>query len=448
MITRVPEDSSLWTPRSERIDFGCLPYEVITATSLNPLTGSRRQSPALWWSTRLSATYISIVPITTCFFVQFRAIDGPEFTQRRNICRSIFNHALNYNDINKHFLVKEHVILIIRGGTAGLALANRLSEDSGLSIGAIEAGADKSDDPVIQSGDLSTAIWQSSDASYLKVAEGRQNLNVLLEAFVRKIVLERGEMEQSELVAKGVEFESIGEIFKVQAKREVILCAGTSILKHEIHLIHITFRKSAFQNPQFLELSGIGLPSILLKHNIPVKINLPVGEILQEHFLLSVAGVLKDAESLKQTKDKDGKLVLPNGLIVEYIGTGDEDPGKGYEIIRDNSSKMIIMILIGMPDHRTAQLSPFLLTNLQPILSPEPFTELLESLRYLISQTTSPLTKLQYEQQLRRLSDPQSQITDVGFMFDAIPGFVGVPTEDGGMSFWLSVSVFISVFVL
>ncbi|KIJ49949.1 GMC oxidoreductase [Sphaerobolus stellatus SS14] len=465
------------------------------------------------------------------------------------------------------FLAKEYDILIIGGGTAGLALASRLSEDSQLSIGVIEAGTDKYDDPVIQSGggwmktyverkyqwgfnstvqdtlldstkgdgkqgramslprgkmlggtscinallwmraskeeydslssifsnpgwsfdellpyfiksqshtpqptplfpnariiegvhgidgplktsqnwyqsslhppfvaavqslsqdafainsnpdagnplgvqhnpralDSTTALRQSSNASYLKAAEGRQNLNVLLEAFARRIILEKGDRGE-EWIAKGVEFESNGEIFIVHAKREVILCAGV------------------YQTPQLLELSGIGLPSILSKHDIPVKVNLPVGENLQDHLFVSIGGVLKDAGSLKQIKGRDGKLVLPKGLTIEYVGTGEEDLVKG-------------------PQNSTTG-SPCLLTTLQPIVSTESLVELLGALKSLIENTNNPLTKLQYELQLKWLSDPQSQTSEVGFLTGALPGFPGIPTADGGMSFWMPTCIF------
>ena len=37
----------------------------------------------------------------------------------------------------------------------------------------------------------------------------------------------------------------------------------------------------AYQSPQLLELSGIGLRSVLEKCDIPVRVELPVGENLQ-----------------------------------------------------------------------------------------------------------------------------------------------------------------------
>ncbi|KIJ36014.1 GMC oxidoreductase [Sphaerobolus stellatus SS14] len=45
------------------------------------------------------------------------------------------------------FLERDYDIIIIGGGTAGLALASRLSEVPALTIGVIEAGPDKSEDP-------------------------------------------------------------------------------------------------------------------------------------------------------------------------------------------------------------------------------------------------------------------------------------------------------------
>ena len=93
----------------------------------------------------------------------------------------------------------------------------------------------------------------------------RENLVVLTEAVVNKVVLEKDTM-QNEWIAKGVVFTSSGESYTVRASHEVILSAGS------------------VQSPQLLELSGIGNPSVIEAAGIPLKVNSPnVGENLQEH---------------------------------------------------------------------------------------------------------------------------------------------------------------------
>ena len=44
----------------------------------------------------------------------------------------------------------------------------------------------------------------------------------------------------------------------------------------------------AYQTPQLLELSGIGKPEVLSQYGIETKVDLPVGENLQDHLMLSL----------------------------------------------------------------------------------------------------------------------------------------------------------------
>lgn len=86
---------------------------------------------------------------------------------------------------------------------------------------------------------------------------------------MRNVILEReDEGEDNEWKATGVRFVHGGKehTVTVEAKGEVILCAGT------------------VSSPQLLELSGIGNPKILKAAGIEVKVANPnVGENLQEH---------------------------------------------------------------------------------------------------------------------------------------------------------------------
>ncbi|KAG8190899.1 hypothetical protein JTE90_010324 [Oedothorax gibbosus] len=97
----------------------------------------------------------------------------------------------------------------------------------------------------------------STAKAYLVPAENRTNLNIITNAFVRKVQIEDDR-------AQGVEFDHDGKTYTVKAKREVILSAGT------------------VNSAQLLMLSGIGPKEHLEEFDIPVILDLPVGENFQE----------------------------------------------------------------------------------------------------------------------------------------------------------------------
>ncbi|KAL1582501.1 hypothetical protein WHR41_08793 [Cladosporium halotolerans] len=115
---------------------------------------------------------------------------------------------------------------------------------------------------------------------YLLPNAGRENLKVLTEAMVSKIILDGD-------VATGIEFMSDGKTHKVNASREVILSAGT------------------IQSPQILELSGIGDPAVLQAAGVECKIeNKDVGANFQDHVL---GGMLYDlADGVKSMDSLHG----------------------------------------------------------------------------------------------------------------------------------------------
>jgi choline dehydrogenase len=95
----------------------------------------------------------------------------------------------------------------------------------------------------------------SSATGYLRIAEKRPNLRVLVDTLVTGISFDGRR-------ATGVRTAS--ETFRAQ--REVLLAGG------------------AFNSPQLLQLSGIGPRAQLERLGIPVVADLPVGEGLQDHF--------------------------------------------------------------------------------------------------------------------------------------------------------------------
>lgn len=104
--------------------------------------------------------------------------------------------------------------------------------------------------------------WSAADA-FLRPALKRQNLTVVSNALVERIIIKNG-------AAVGVEYRRGNTPTQVQAKREIIVSAG------------------AVNSPQLLQLSGIGPGAVLQRHGIKVLQDLPhVGQNLQDHLGIS-----------------------------------------------------------------------------------------------------------------------------------------------------------------
>ncbi|ROW06271.1 hypothetical protein VPNG_08078 [Cytospora leucostoma] len=122
------------------------------------------------------------------------------------------------------------------------------------SVGAFSCLA--SIDPVTKERSYSTT-------AYYNPIKGRENLQVVTNANVEKIILVKGSESTK---ATGVQYQHDNELKVVTANKEVILAAGV------------------FQSPKILELSGIGDAEILKTYGLEVVEDLPgVGENLQDH---------------------------------------------------------------------------------------------------------------------------------------------------------------------
>jgi choline dehydrogenase len=110
---------------------------------------------------------------------------------------------------------------------------------------------------------------QSAADAYLRPVLGdRPNLTVVAGAMVRRLPIAGG-------VCTGVEYVLDGELHRIEAAREVVLCAG------------------AIGSPHLLLLSGIGPAADLRHHGVDVVADLPgVGRNLQDH---PVARVVRSA---------------------------------------------------------------------------------------------------------------------------------------------------------
>ena len=115
-------------------------------------------------------------------------------------------------------------------------------------------------------GFADSTVWKgrrsNTARAFLHPVSHRSNLEVRTQASVLKVIIEQGR-------ACGVELERDGQIQRVNASREVILCGG------------------AINTPQLLMLSGIGPGTHLRAHGIDVKHDLPgVGANLMDHLCL------------------------------------------------------------------------------------------------------------------------------------------------------------------
>jgi choline dehydrogenase len=104
----------------------------------------------------------------------------------------------------------------------------------------------------------------SAARAFLHPALDRPNLKVVTDALTTKILFDGPR-------ASGVEILRHGELQEIHAEIEVILSAG------------------AYNSPQLLMLSGIGPAADLANLMIPVRVDLPVGEGLQDHPSLSMS---------------------------------------------------------------------------------------------------------------------------------------------------------------
>jgi choline dehydrogenase len=127
----------------------------------------------------------------------------------------------------------------------------------------------------------------SAAAAYLGPAQGRPNLTVMTGTRARRVLFEG-------IRAVGVEAIGGGRELRLEAAREVILCAG------------------AYNSPQLLMLSGVGPSEHLAEHGIETLLDRPaVGENLADHAateLLWMAG--EPADRAARRRWRGARLLL------------------------------------------------------------------------------------------------------------------------------------------
>lgn len=125
----------------------------------------------------------------------------------------------------------------------------------------------------------------SAAAAYYAPIQDRENLHVITNATVEKILFEKISPEADPTVdsrAIGVQYRHNNEPKIVTSRKEMIIAAG------------------ALQSPKLLELSGIGNPELLERHGIPLVQPLSgVGENLHDHLVCGIGfEAVDDLETL------------------------------------------------------------------------------------------------------------------------------------------------------
>ena len=162
---------------------------------------------------------------------------------------------------------------------------------------------------------ISRGQRMSAARCYLEPARHRENLRIITDVMVQKVLLEGKR-------AVGVEYRHAGGRVKVRAGREVILAAG------------------GIASPQLLELSGIGRPDVLKGQGVEVLHRLDgVGENLRDHLNariqwgITVPGVSynermrglgKVGEALRYMMNRSGFLSLPSAPLLAFLKTRPE----------------------------------------------------------------------------------------------------------------------------
>lgn len=129
----------------------------------------------------------------------------------------------------------------------------------------------------------------STGKAFLDPIRHRRNIFIYKESHVTKVII--NPMTKKAL---GVEFVRKGRQRRVFAVKEIILSAGS------------------INTPQLLMLSGVGPREHLIKHNIPVIADLPVGKNLQDHNLVGIQFLLNQQVNIINS------LFLNSTAILRY----------------------------------------------------------------------------------------------------------------------------------
>ena len=164
----------------------------------------------------------------------------------------------------------------------------------------------------------------STAVRYLRPAMMRPNLTVQMRATTTRILIEQGR-------AVGVEYEQAGQLRRVHAGREVILCAG------------------AYNSPQVLLLSGIGPAAEIEEAGIEPVHDLPgVGRNLQDHPSIRVEFIANEGVAFDSKLRFDRMLmtVVQWHLFATGAGSGLPVSAMGFYKSRPALSRPDIQTLV------------------------------------------------------------------------------------------------------
>ncbi|CAH2093537.1 unnamed protein product [Euphydryas editha] len=168
---------------------------------------------------------------------------------------------------------------------------------------------------------ISGGVRQSSASSYLTPIKDRQNLYIVKNTMVTKIIFNGNKQ------ATGVQCTtSDGNAFAINTQKEVIISAG------------------AFNTPKLLMLSGIGPTDHLNNLGIEVLSDLPVGQNLQDHMAVILIHKLEATTETPPAADPT-KFPLPT-----FIGFGAVNKSQSYpdymtsNVISRNSPDVLMQL--------------------------------------------------------------------------------------------------------
>ena len=139
--------------------------------------------------------------------------------------------------------------------------------------------------------------WNTAKAFLRPTCYGRPNFELWTHAQVSRLVLE--DLPDGGQRCSGVQVWTGQEMVEVQARHEVLVCAG------------------AVNSPQILQLSGIGPAALLRRHGIDVRCDLPgVGENLQDHLQIRSVYKIRGARTLNTMANS---LWGKAGIGLEYL---------------------------------------------------------------------------------------------------------------------------------